>query len=237
MSSRSIPNEEAMRPADQLYSGEAGARYLAQRQGATSDHNQRLRASLFRGLDGSGKTMLDFGCGTGGVLARLEAGRRIGIEVGEEAAAEARSKGIEVHSDLKALPDACIDVAISFHALEHVECPFTVLRELARVVKKDGHVRLIVPAELATETAQRSWYPNDDNHLYTWTPLLFGNLAQHSGLKVLDCEVAPMPTASRAVRLFSLVPPVRRKVHWTLSRRRNALNCILNAIPSREGRA
>ena len=224
-----------MNQAQKLYTGEAGAHYLTQRQGAASDHVQELRTSLFADLGGQEKTILDFGCGTGGILSRLEAASRIGIEIGDEAAAVARSRGIETLSRLEDVPDRSVDVVISFHALEHVENPAGMIKELGRVVKSTGHLRLIVPAELATEPGQRRWKQNSDNHLYTWTPLLFGNLARQCGLEVSDTRLEPMPTASRAVRLLSAVPPVSRKVHWTLSRRRNALNVILNARPAISG--
>jgi SAM-dependent methyltransferase len=216
------------RPASH-YSGDAGNAYLQQRQGAASDHNQGLRASLFADLGDAGATVLDFGCGTGGVISRIAAGRRIGVEIGEAAGNVARARGIEVHSSLATVADASVDVAISFHALEHVERPADVLRELVRVLRPGARARLIVPAELATEPLEATWRPNDDMHLYTWTPLLFGNLAQHCGLTDIHAHVAPMPTCSRAVRLFGLVPPLSRAVHWRLARRRNFLNTIVDA--------
>ena len=186
------------------YSGDAGDAYLDQRQGAASDHNQGLRASLFADLGGEQTTILDFGCGTGGVVSRIAAARRIGVEIGEAAANVASERGIDVHRSLETVAGHSVDVAISFHALEHVERPADILRELVRVVRPGGRVRLIVPAELATETIEETWRPNEDMHLYTWTPLLFGNLAQHCGLTDIRAHVAPMPTRSRAVRLFGL---------------------------------
>jgi len=213
------------------YEGEHGEAYLSQRKAATSAHNQNLRAGLFRDLSGSDRTVLDFGCGTGGVLSRLAAKRRIGIEVGEAAASEARRRGIETFTDLHEVPDHTADVAISFHAIEHVERPIEVLREIARVVKPDGLIRLIVPGELATDPNQRHWYPNSDLHLHTWTPLLFGNLAHYCGYEEIRTQIQPMPTGSRLVRGLALVPPLSRAAHWHLSKRRNALNVVLDARP------
>lgn len=213
------------------YRGAEGEEYLAQRQGALSDHVQSLRASLFVDLGGAGRTVLDFGCGAGGVVSRLSAQRRVGIEIGEAAAAIAREKGVEVLGSLDAVPDNSVDVAISFHAIEHVERPVDILTEIGRVVKDGGHIRLVVPGELATEPLQREWRPNRDLHLYTWTPLLFGNLAHLCGYRDIRTKLAPMPTRSRLVRALSPLPPLARAVHWRMSKKQNALNIILDARP------
>jgi SAM-dependent methyltransferase len=218
-----------MKHPNSHYAGDAGAAYLDQRQGAASDHNQALRASLFADLGNARSAILDFGCGTGGVVSRVTAVRRIGVEIGEAAGEVARSRGIEVHRSLDEVADRTVDVAISFHALEHVDSPAEILRELVRVVRPGGRLRLIVPSELATEPSEATWRPNDDMHLYTWTPLLFGNLAQHCGLTGISAKVSPMPTTSRAVRYLKFAPPVSRRVHWYLARRRNFLNTILDA--------
>lgn len=218
-----------MEQTTELYSGIDGKNYLDQRQGATSAHNQRLRASLYADLGGADRTILDFGCGTGGVLARVEAKNRIGIEIGQEAAAEARNAGIETHASLAEVASDSVDVAISFHAIEHVDHPAEILRQLGRVVRPGGRMRLIVPGELATERFQATWTLNRDKHLYTWTPLLFGNLAHHCGLEDIFTHVAPMPTGSRLVRMTRILPPLSKSVHKFLARKRNALNVILDA--------
>lgn len=212
-----------------FYTGEGGKRYLDQRTGAQGDHVQSLRASLFCELGGSGLSVLDFGCGTGGVIARVEAARRIGIEVSASAAASARAVGVEVHDALAHVADASIDVAISFHAVEHVDDPLQILSGIRRVVRPGGHVRLIVPCETPALDFQRTWHENNDRHLYTWTPLLFGNLAQRAGFTGISTRIAPMPTGSRLVRALRWMPPLARLLHTALAVRRNALNVILDA--------
>jgi SAM-dependent methyltransferase len=211
------------------YTGEEGRRYLRRRASALSDHVQSLRASVFQDLAGDDLVILDFGCGTGGVLKRLRAARRIGVEIGEAAADAARAEGIDVVRTLQELPDACVDVAISFHAIEHVDDPLEVLREIGRVMKPGGCIRLVVPNELPLLRSQRSWSLNGERHLFTWTPLLFGNLAQRAGLKDIAAHLAPMPTGSRVVRALGVLPRLSRFAHILLSLRRNSLNVILDA--------
>lgn len=221
-----------MAVAQTPYKGHQGEAYLSQRSSSLSDHNQNLRASLFKDLGAADRTILDFGCGTGGVVSRIEAKQRVGIEIGEAAADLARQKGVEVFSDLSQVGDRSVDVAISFHAIEHVERPIDVLLEVGRVVKADGFIRLIVPGELPTDPKQSAWRENEDRHLHTWTPLLLGNLAAHCGFKEIRTHIAPMPTGSRLVKVLRPLPPVSRAAHWYLSKRRNSLNVILDARPA-----
>lgn len=217
--------------AQSNYRAEAGAAYLQQRAEAASEHVQSLRASLFSDACDSGSQVLDFGCGTGGVLSRLQAASKVGVEIGTEAAQLARARGIKVFESLDQIETDTIDVAISFHAVEHTENPAEILRQIARVVRPGGRVRLIVPGENPRDPRQASWYPNQDMHLYTWTPLIFGNLAHLSGLVGITTSIKPMPTASRAVRLASVFPPFRRFAHARVANRLNAWNVILDAMP------
>lgn len=213
------------------YTGKEGLTYLRRRTSSLGEHVQSLRASVFQDLAGDDLVILDFGCGTGGILKRLRAARRIGVEIGEGAAEAACAQGISVVQSLEELPDASVDVAVSFHAIEHVDAPLEVLRQIGRVVKQGGRIRLVVPSELPLRSVQRSWSLNGERHLFTWTPLLFGNLATRAGLSAISARLAPMPTGSRVVRALGIVPPLSRLAHFLLSLRRNSLNVILDARP------
>ncbi len=215
--------------AADIYRSEAGQTYLEQRTGAASEHNQTLRASLFTDLASEDHVLLDFGCGTGGVLTRLPARQRVGVEIGAASAAVARTSGIDVVSVLTEIETASIDIAISFHAIEHVERPADVLRELSRVVKPGQPLRLIVPGESPHDPRQARWRENADMHLFTWTPLLFGNLARLAGLVDIRTRLAPMPTGSRLVKLAAPLPPLARRLHARVAHRLNAWNVILDA--------
>lgn len=215
--------------AEANYRAEAGKAYLEQRSGAASNHVQALRASLFTEVTGHDSRVLDFGCGTGGVISRLAAASRIGVEIGSEAANAARANGIQVVESLEEVESHTIDAAISFHAIEHTENPAEIMRQIRRVVRPGGKVRLIVPGENPHDPRQSSWRPNEDMHLYTWTPLIFGNLAAVAGFSEISTSIAPMPTASRAVKLASACPPLKRFLHSRVAHRLNAWNIILNA--------
>lgn len=218
----------------EYYSRDHGKAYLAQRLQSTSARVQALRSEFFADLGGSNCHIVDFGCGTGGILSNLTAEYKAGVEVSEAAARLARDSGIHLFSECEALPSKAFDVAISFHALEHVDEPLEALRKLARLVKSNGHIRLVVPCETPLSKAHRQWHENTYQHLYTWTPLTFGNLAQRAGYRNIETHLAPMPTCSRLVRFLSPIATLQRTAHMALSIRKGRLNVVLNAQPPAE---
>lgn len=207
-----------------------GDEYFAQRAGARSDYVQRLRATLFEDVAREDRAILDFGCGNGGIVSRLPAARRLGVEIGELAAAEARKKGVEVHSSLSDLHAASVDVAISFHALEHVDNPLEALNGIRRVLVPGGRVRLVVPCETPMRSKDRNWKPNNDRHLYTWTPLNFGNLAERAGFVKIEAKLKPMPSGSRAARFLGSRSLLGRGWSTYVNLRDNSYNVILDAF-------
>lgn len=219
----------ASRSNTQHYSGLDGDQYLSQRVTSTSDYNQTLRARLFDSFTTSHDTVLDFGCGTGGVLYRLPAARKLGIEIGESAAAIAAEKGLAVFHSLKEVADESVDVVISCHAIEHVDQPLIVLTDIARVLKPGGKARLVIPADISFDKAQRKWRANKEQHLYAWTPLSFGNLAEVAGLSVVSSSLSVGPTNSRFVRIINRLPILGPIGAWHHARVFNYFNIILDA--------
>jgi SAM-dependent methyltransferase len=195
-------------------------RYFAHRAASRSDRVQGLRASFFTDL--TAHTILDFGCGTGGILSRLNAERKIGIEVGEEAGEAARRKGVEIYRSTSDVPAESVDIAISFHALEHVSDDLASLEGIYRVLKPGGSIRLIVPGEIPLG-GQRRWRDNPDKHLRTWTPLSFGNLAEAAGFGCIRARIEPPPSGSRGARFFG------KAYRYYIGLRDNAFNVVLDA--------
>src|SRR5579871_3568242 len=125
--------------------------------------------------------VLDFGCGGGFLLGALQCKERFGVEV-NAAAREAAARHVRVYPGITDLPDGVrFDVIISHHALEHVDRPLDVLRELASRLVPTGRMVFVVPSESWHD--QRRYGAGDINqHIYTWTPLTLGNLFSHAGL-------------------------------------------------------
>lgn len=86
-------------------------------------------------------SVLDFGCHTGGLLARLGARyARTGIEINEQAAAIARDRsGAHIVRDLHSLPAAApFDFAMAIDTVEHFPDPGRVMANLLAVLKPGG---------------------------------------------------------------------------------------------------
>ncbi len=133
-------------------------------------------------------TVVDFGCGGGFVLAGISCARRIGIEIGEEAAVAARTRLDTVYRTAAETPSEIADVVISNHALEHVTHPLDELKELYRIAKPGGRLVMVVPCE---SVAVR-YAPDDINqHLYSWSPMCLGNLLTAAGFSVESSKAYP----------------------------------------------
>jgi SAM-dependent methyltransferase len=120
------------------YKGFSGAQYHQHRVKRRSGYAQRKSSRIFLPYVSKETTVLDFGCGNGGILCNLPAARKVGVEINEHSAASARSRNIEVFASLLEIPNACSDLAISHHALEHVSDPRSVLIELRRIMKQNA---------------------------------------------------------------------------------------------------
>lgn len=169
------------------FRGEKGARYFDP-QDRDIEAAARLDRWKFDAYVHDEDTVVDFGCATGALLATLPGQRKIGVEVNEPALARARSRGFDVVSSSAELPSNIADVVISNHALEHTLHPMLELRELWRALKPGGRLVLWLP--LDDWRVQRSPRDDDsDQHLYTWTPLLLGNLLAEARFRVETARV------------------------------------------------
>ena len=153
----------------------------------------------FEPFVGPDDDVLDFGCGTGYLLANLTCRRKMGVEVNPRAVEAARANGIEVYTRTSEVPDASVDVIISNHALEHALHPLAELQALYPKLRPGGRIVFVVPCE----GLHRRWRRGDiNNHLYTWSPMNLGNLFAEAGYHVVESKP-----------LWHLWPPKHRLVY------------------------
>ena len=132
--------------------------------------------------------LMDFGCGGGYLLDQFNNKKKIGFEINKSAWEEIKKKGIEVYDKYEDIDDNSIDTIISNHAMEHVPLPLNTLKNLYKKLKVGGKLVIVIPCEQPSE--QCFYYvPNDRNqHLHTWCPMTFGNLANLAGFNVISCK-------------------------------------------------
>lgn len=118
-----------------------------------------------------GKSVLDAGCGVGYgcvMLERAGAAQVVGVDLSNEAVAEARSRSAAVEflqADIRALPfdDQAFDVVTCFEAIEHVTSPDAALDEFSRVLRPGGLLMLSSP--------NRDVYtPGNPHHVFEYKP-------------------------------------------------------------------
>jgi len=115
----------------------------------------RHHAAYELGLQlGTGKSVLDLGCGSGYGSAYLSRGaaRVVGIDRVSPDSAQ-RGAAHFVLADLNALPlrDQHFDVVVSFQVIEHLADPMPYLKAIARLVRPEGVAVLTTPNRLTSD--------------------------------------------------------------------------------------
>ncbi len=161
------------------YEGESGERYFKW-QDEFGEINGKINGRKFTEYITHSDKVLDFGCGGGHLLNSLHVENKIGVEINRVARDSAAKFCSAVYESIEEVPDACVDVIISNHALEHVPYPIAALSELRRVLRPDGRMIIYIPID---DWRTQKKYNIDDinNHLNTWTPQLMGNSLKEAG--------------------------------------------------------
>ncbi|SRR5258708_1744408 len=133
--------------------------------------------------------VLDFGCGGGYMLHELQCAKKIGVDINKAARNEAKRNGLIVFAGMSMIPTALkFSTIISHHALEHVETPYEILNQIYRRLKIGGTFVCVVPID--DWRKEKKYIETDINkHLYTWTPLLIGNLFTRAGFTIKDIQI------------------------------------------------
>lgn len=179
-------------------------------------------------------TFLDVGCGIMPYRALiLSAPAKVERYIGMDMKVEGGAKYTTAQPDLIwdavtiPLPDASVDCAMATEVLEHCPDPLAVLREIARVMRKDGTLLVTVPFLWPLHDAPY------DEHRYT--PFALQRLLRDAGFTAAKVKVSggwdaslaqmiglwvmrrPMPRPARAVLKWITYPIVRLLVRMDKS--------------------
>lgn len=149
----------------------------------------QINLTKFTGFVKPTDTVLDFGCGGGYLLKNLPCKKKLGVEINPVARATCAENGLrEIYENFQPINTNSVDLVISNHALEHVEEPLSILREIHRVLRPGGKVVLYLPYDDYRNA--KIYNPKNVNfHLYTWNVQLIGNCLDRAGFKNIQSRV------------------------------------------------
>ena len=109
----------------------------------------RRKAFGYLAYEGEGR-LLDFGCGTGGYVARMAAAgwKAEGLDASAQAVAIGRKAGLTLHEGTlpgATLPAESFDVVTMWQALEHVPTPRATLEAVRRLLRPGGRLLVVCP--------------------------------------------------------------------------------------------
>lgn len=129
--------------------------------------------------------MIDFGCGSGTLLALLPARNKIGVDINIDTIKTLQQKRITGVKYTREIEDNWADLIISNHALEHVPNPLAELEELYKKLKTGGKIVFFVPSETYKKKFKEK---EPDHHLYSWGCQSLGNIFKEAGFKVIESK-------------------------------------------------
>ncbi len=151
-------------------------------------------ADVARWTDGRVPRLLDIGCGWGDFL-HFACGRGwqvSGFEFSRSVARVAQEKyglAVRVGSlEEMGFPEQSFDLITMWHVLEHLRDPLGALARIEKLLAPGGVLALEVPN--LNFLVRKSWrYPMSRTlHLYHFSAVTLGALAERAGLQVLECR-------------------------------------------------
>lgn len=176
---------------------------------------QIFKSYLLKFLPQEGR-ILDVGCGVGNMLMQLKNDTRYttsGVEISKDAAERAQQNGLNVlNGNLfdANFEDESFDAVFLLYVLEHVDNPLEVLKEIKRILKKNGLLFLAVPNYRYLRIAfdniaakliiHKSATLHPEEHLQNFTPVTLKKMLNKAGFQIRKQNCArPLHIGSPAI--------------------------------------
>ena len=150
---------------------------------------RRKVAILNRAAKSTKKSVLDYGCGTGHFLSACanNGWEATGVEPDQNAAAQARSKGLQIFSRLEDVPDSTFTIITLWHVLEHIHDVNGLLENLKKRLRKTGTLLIAAPncSSYDAQVFKEYWAGYDvPRHLYHFELETLKKLLGKHGFKI-----------------------------------------------------
>jgi len=159
----------------------------------------------------SGK-LLDMGCGLG-LFLKLWNPKKwelFGVDISKKAVGYAKNKGLNVKQDSLEetdFSDNYFDVITMFYVLEHLPNPLKVLKEVRRVLKKDGLLVIRIPQSISAERflkffgVRRNLF-HPPMHLYDFSTKILKEFLLKAGFKRIETVIGKPTSPERRIERF-----------------------------------
>ena len=157
--------------------------------------------------------ILDVGAGTGCYLkaAKEEGWEEFGVELSSFATEFARKKfGLEIFNgklEDAIFPDDFFDVVIMVHTIEHLPDPANFLREIHRILKKDGIIYLSTPnfdSFNARRFKEKWWALQPEYHLYFFSPKTLRAMLKKCNFKIIKIDTSNPIMTTESLRKIGI---------------------------------
>ena len=193
--------------------------------------------------------LLDIGCAEGEFLKLVEENTNLepfGVDISEYAAEQAKSKGLNVkccESVEASFEDEYFDVITMRHVLEHVHDPLQTIKEMNRILKKDGILIIEVPnskymlfkARLVSRVLKRpAYFLEIKEHLYHFDDNMLNRLLSLGGFKkkTFFHGFADKSSRSRVLTVGRILYSYLSSIIFFITRRLN-IGTVLNVYASK----
>jgi SAM-dependent methyltransferase len=145
-----------------------------------------LKILFFDSLLKKSKKILDIGCSLGRIIS-IDPVKIQGVDIDEKALSIAKNNNYNVqYADVtKKIPfnNNSFDGIYCSHVIEHMQNPLHLMKEINRILKKDGRAAIITPDYIMTSKKYNNGFWCDYTHKQPFIPQSLKEISYDSGFK------------------------------------------------------
>ncbi len=126
--------------------------------------------------------VLEFGSGLGqNIFLHKDVSQ--GVDISEFSIEFSKKKGINTINDIKKIKSNSFDSVLTVHCLEHLEDPFSYIKEFNRILKPSGKLLIVLP-DPGKNKPSENFKPNVGKHFHGWNFNHINELLHHAEFKI-----------------------------------------------------
>jgi SAM-dependent methyltransferase len=138
--------------------------------------------NIFKKYINQNYNILDFGCGDGKFLELIKCKYKAGIEINKFSQQKLKKKKL-IYFDKLEKTKKNFNTIFALSVIDHLDNPILFLKKLAKKLKRNGLLIIIIRHDDKNQKSENSSYKN---HLYSWSLLSFNNLVNKINLSIIE---------------------------------------------------